>query len=88
MSKHTVTLVMEVEAEDSGDAARAFVDHLVDKGMRGWRYQVFDNETGSEAVYNGWGDLAGYVTPSDTPETLTDSDADLLAAAERLNNES
>lgn len=88
MSTYEVTLVMKVEAEDLGDAARAFVDHLVDKGMRDWRYQVFDHTSGAEGVYNGWGDIQPYrLSPDDASgiDPADTSDEALLRTAQALN---
>lgn len=87
MSDFVVTLVMQVDAEDSGDAARAFVDHLVDKGLRNWQYQVFDTETGSEGTYNGWGDRQGARPKPSKPTSDVDepqSDEDLIRLAQDL----
>lgn len=83
MSKYTVTLVMEVDADNDSDAALAFVDHLVDKGLRNWKYQVVDDE-GKATNFNGWGDTRNPATIVAIP-SFGDDDDSLIAAAELLN---
>lgn len=80
--QYMVRLSMVVDGTDPGDAAMAFVDRLVDRGMRDWVYTVHENTEQQEPLgyFDGYGlpldisQLANIAAVSDEADEPTESE--------------
>lgn len=69
MSEYEVKLILSITADDEVDAVSTFIEALVTKGLRDWKYKVID-EQGNESLL--WGSTLEEVTRE---ELLRDIDA-------------
>lgn len=62
MSEYNVRLILEITADTPEDAVETFVEALVSRGLRDWKYKVVD-ETGDELLI--WGNTLEEVTEAE-----------------------
>lgn len=84
-----VNLALKVAAPDPATAIRAFVEGLVQQGLRGFAYSV-ENYDDREivGVFDGFGDRIDPLELLESEEVISTPEserAELLALAERLN---